>query len=93
MTSFILAEITGDLAEGLAPLGTGIKAVGAALAYCLAAIGASVGIANVVGNAISAMARQPESANMVRTTMFIGVAFIEALALIGLVLAVMLYYT
>ena len=89
MTSFILAEITGDLSD----IGTGIQAVGAALAYCLAAIGASVGIANVVGNAISAMARQPESANMVRTTMFIGVAFIEALALIGLVLAIMLYYT
>jgi F-type H+-transporting ATPase subunit c len=32
------------------------------------------------------MARQPEAAGMVRTTMFLGIAFTEALALIGFVL-------
>ena len=30
---------------------------------------------------------QPESAGMVRTTMFLGIAFTEALALFGFVLA------
>jgi F-type H+-transporting ATPase subunit c len=40
----------------------------------------------VVGNAITAMARQPESAGTVRTTMFLGIAFTEALALFGFVL-------
>jgi F-type H+-transporting ATPase subunit c len=33
------------------------------------------------------MARQPEAAGMVRTTMFLGIAFTEALALFGFVLA------
>jgi F-type H+-transporting ATPase subunit c len=32
------------------------------------------------------MARQPEVAGMLRTTMFLGIAFTEALALIGFVL-------
>ena len=41
----------------------------------------------MVGNAITAMARQPESAGTVRTTMFLGIAFTEALALFGFVLA------
>jgi F-type H+-transporting ATPase subunit c len=41
----------------------------------------------VVGNAITAMARQPEAAGMVRTTMFLGIAFTEALALFGFVLS------
>ena len=40
----------------------------------------------MVGNAITAMARQPEAAGMVRTTMFLGIAFTEALALFGFVL-------
>jgi F-type H+-transporting ATPase subunit c len=31
------------------------------------------------------MARQPEVAGQLRTTMFIGVAFVEVLALLGLV--------
>jgi F-type H+-transporting ATPase subunit c len=32
------------------------------------------------------MARQPEAAGLARTTMFLGIAFTEALALIGFVL-------
>ncbi|GIU91878.1 MAG: ATP synthase subunit c [Acidimicrobiia bacterium] len=54
--------------------------------YGLAAIGPGIGIGIVAGNAVQAMARQPEAAGMVRTTMFLGIAFTEALALIGFVL-------
>ena len=65
----------------------GLGAVGAGIGYGAAAIGPGIGIGIVVGNAITAMARQPESAGMVRTTMFLGIAFTEALALFGFVLA------
>ena len=58
-----------------------------AVAYGLAAIGPGIGIGLVVSSAITAMARQPESAGTVRTTMFLGIAFTEALALFGFVLA------
>ena len=68
----------------------GLKAIGAGLGYGLAAIGPGIGIGLVVGNAISSMARQPESAGMVRTTMFLGIAFTEALALIGFVVFILL---
>ena len=57
----------------------------AALTYGLGAIGPGIGIGYLVGQAVQAMARQPESAGMVRTTMFLGIAFVEALALIGFV--------
>lgn len=68
----------------------GLRALGGGLGYGLAAIGPGIGIGIVVGNAISAMARQPESAGMVRTTMFLGIAFTEALALIGFVVFILL---
>ena len=68
----------------------GLKAIGAGLGYGLAAVGPGIGIGIVVGNSISAMARQPESAGMVRTTMFLGIAFTEALALIGFVVFILL---
>ena len=58
----------------------------ALIGYGAAAIGPGVGIGIIVGNAVQAMARQPEAAGMVRTTMFLGIAFTEALALIGIVL-------
>ena len=54
--------------------------------YGLAAIGPGIGVGIVAGNAVQAMARQPEAAGMVRTTMFIGMPLTEALALIGFVL-------
>ena len=54
--------------------------------YGLAAVGPGIGIGIVVGNAITAMVRQPEMEGTVRTTMFLGIAFTEALALIGFVL-------
>ena len=68
----------------------GLKAIGAGLGYGLAAIGPGIGIGIVVGNAITAMARQPEAAGMVRTTMFLGIAFTEALALIGFVVFILI---
>ena len=45
----------------------GLTAIGRGIVYGGAAIGPGIGIGLVVGNAISAMARQPESAGMVRT--------------------------
>ena len=71
----------------------GLGAVGAGIGYGAAAIGPGIGIGIVVGNAITAMARQPESAGMVRTTMFLGIAFTEALALIGFVVFILLKFT
>jgi F-type H+-transporting ATPase subunit c len=74
------AQSTPDITPGLTAIGRGIV-------YGGAAIGPGIGIGLVVGNAITAMSRQPESAGMVRTTMFLGIAFTEALALFGFVLA------
>ena len=71
-------------------LKAGLQSIGAGIAYGAAAIGPGIGIGLVVGNAITAMARQPESAGAVRTTMFLGIAFTEALALFGFVLAFIL---
>ena len=64
----------------------------AGFAYGLAAIGPGIGIGYLVGQSVQAMARQPEAAGMVRTTMFLGIAFTEALALIGFVVFILLKF-
>ncbi len=68
------------------------EAISAGFAYGLAAIGPGIGIGYLVGQAVQAMARQPEAAGMVRTTMFLGIAFTEALALIGFVVFILLKF-
>jgi len=85
-TPMLLAEITAEGAD-LVDMG---RAISAGFAYGLAAIGPGIGIGYLVGQAVQAMARQPEAAGMVRTTMFLGVAFTEALALIGFVVFILL---
>jgi F-type H+-transporting ATPase subunit c len=76
-----------DVVIGSKEVLKGLGAVGAGIGYGAAAIGPGVGIG------ITAMARQPEAAGMVRTTMFLGIAFTEALALIGFVVFILLKFT
>ena len=78
--------------RGLQLPAEGLNGIGAGIGYGLAAIGPGIGIGIVVGNAITAMARQPEAAGQVRTTMFLGIAFTEALALIGFVVFILLKF-
>lgn len=75
MNDIILAQAAESTAI------TGLGAVG----YGIATIGPGLGIGILVGKTVEAMARQPEMAGQLRTTMFLGIAFVEALALIALV--------
>ena len=54
------------------------------IGYGLAAIGPGVGVGLVVSKTIESIARQPELASKLQVTMWLGIAFTEALALIGL---------
>ena len=57
----------------------------ATVGYGLATRGPGIGLGILSGKTVEGMARQPEVAGQLRTTMFIGVAFVEVLALLGLV--------
>ncbi len=67
-----------------------MEVIGKGLAFGLGAIGPGIGIGFLVGKAIEAMARQPEAEGSIRQTMLLGIAFVEALALFGFVLALIL---
>ena len=73
MNEVILAQDAAGITGSIATVG-----------YGLATIGPGLGIGILVGKALEGMARQPEMAGQQRTTMFLGIAFVEALALIGL---------
>ncbi|MFI5777499.1 ATP synthase F0 subunit C [Nocardia sp. NPDC051570] len=75
-----LSYVAAELAQNADKV-KGYGAVG----YGLAAIGPGIGVGIVVGKAIEGMSRQPELMGTIRTNMFLGIAFTEALALIGLV--------
>jgi F-type H+-transporting ATPase subunit c len=51
----------------------------------LAAIGAGIGIGKLAGSALEGIARQPEAAGNIRTTMLIAAAFVEGVSLFAVV--------
>lgn len=63
------------------------KTLAMALAAGLGVIGPGIGIGIVVGKALEAMGRNPEASGKIQATMFIGIAFTEALAIFALVIA------
>jgi F-type H+-transporting ATPase subunit c len=46
----------------------------------------------LIGKTIESITRQPEMGGEARTLMFIGIAFVEALALFGLVFAILIAF-
>jgi F-type H+-transporting ATPase subunit c len=61
----------------------------APIGYGLAAIGPAIGVGMVVGKTIESTARQPELAGKLQGLMWIGIAFTEALAFVGIGVAFM----
>ncbi len=61
----------------------------AAIGAGLAAIGVGIGIGRIGGQAVEAMARQPEMANKIQTAMIIAAALVEAVGLFAVVVSLM----
>ncbi|TWI81292.1 F-type H+-transporting ATPase subunit c [Lacibacter cauensis] len=61
----------------------------AAIGAGLAAIGAGIGIGQIGKGAVEGIARQPEAANDIRANMIVAAAFVEAVALFAVVVALL----
>ncbi len=70
---------------------TGLIALSMAIAIGLSAIGSGIGQGIATARATESMARQPEMAGGIRTTLILGLAFMETLTIYGLLIALMLY--
>ena len=71
----------------------GLAYLGTALSVALAAIGSAIGQGWATSRAMDGIARQPEAAGDIRTTLLIALAFMEALTLFAFVIAILLWTT
>ena len=67
-----------------------VKQCGQHLGIGLAALGTGVGIGMLAAKSVEAAARQPEAGSTIQRMMILGIAFIEALCLYALLIAIML---
>lgn len=57
------------------------------IGYGISVIGAGIGVGIVFGLGMQAIARQPEARGPLQTNIYLGMAMVEALAILGFVLA------
>ena len=66
-----------------------VAKVGAAIGGGISVIGAGIGIGRIGGNAMDAMARQPEKIGDLRSSMIIAAALIEGAAFLSIIIALL----
>lgn len=77
--------------DGITDAGA-VPYMGAALAIGLGALGPGIGIGMAVRGAMEALGRNPEAAGDIRTTMIIGAALAEAVAIYAFVIAIIILF-
>lgn len=75
MDIITLAEVAGNLSV---------------IGYGIGTLGPGIGLGILFGKAMESTARQPEMSGKIQTIMFIGLALVEVLALIGFVAALII---
>ena len=73
--------LEAGIQQGLAGIGAGF-----------AAFGAGYGVGRIGSAALESIARQPEAENKIRGTLLLSLAFMEALTIYGLVVALALLF-
>ncbi|MDE6927906.1 MAG: ATP synthase F0 subunit C [Muribaculaceae bacterium] len=66
-----------------------LTGIGASLGAAIAAIGAGIGIGKIGAAAMEAIARQPEAAGDIRSSMIVIAALVEGVALFAVIVCVL----
>ena len=74
------------------PIVSAVSFIAAVLAVGLAAIGPGIGQGTAAAQAVEGIARQPEAEGKIRGTLLLSFAFMEALTIYGLVVALALLF-
>lgn len=85
MSLLVMLQEVARAATDLAPLAK----LGAALAAGIATIGAAMGISKIGSSALESMARQPEAAGNIQSSMILAAAFVEGVSLFAVVVCLL----
>ena len=69
-----------------------MKALGAGIAIGLAACGGAIGMGSSVGKSVEGISRQPEVEGKIRTTLMLGLVFIETAIIYALLVVILIIF-
>lgn len=78
--------------EAQAASAIGDKALAAAIAVGLAAAAGAIGMGWAIAKSAEAISRQPEAENKIRTTLMLGLVFVETAIIYALVIAILIIF-
>ena len=84
------ADVTAE--ETTADSSTGSKAIAAAICVGLAATGGAVGMGLAIAKSAEGISRQPEASGDIRTTLMLGLVFIETAIIYALIVAILVIF-
>ena len=87
-TTTATAETAVEAAATTADSATGLKA----LASAIAVAGGAVGMGLSAGKAVEGIARQPEAESKIRTTLMLGLVFIETAIIYALLVVILIIF-
>ena len=84
----LAADETGVVADN----SLGYKAIAAAIAVGLAAAAGAIGMGIAIAKAAEGISRQPEAEGKIRTTLMLGLVFVETAIIYALVIAILIIF-
>ena len=92
---FVISASAADAvpaAEATAESATGSKAIAAAIVVGIVATAAALGMAIAIGKSAEGMSRQPEASGSIRSSMMLGLVFIETVVIYALIVAILIIF-
>lgn len=90
-TADVVTETDADT-ETNAEKSVDAKAIAAAIAVGLAALGGALGMGMGIAKSVEGISRQPEAEGKIRTTLMLGLVFVETAIIYALVIAILIIF-
>ena len=68
------------------------KAVAAGIVVGLAALGGALAMGMAIAKSVDGISRQPEAENKIRTTLMLGLVFVETVVIYALIVAILIIF-
>ena len=81
-----------DLEQTKEDKGVGSKAIASSIAIGLGALGAAIGMGLAISKAVDGISRQPEAEDKIRTTLMLGLVFVETVVIYALIVAILVIF-
>lgn len=85
-------ESVTEVAESTADNSSGMKALAAAITVGLAAAAGAIGMGIAIAKSVEGISRQPEAEGKIRTSLMLGLVFVETAIIYALIIAVLIIF-